>query len=71
MKNSMVQTWPEFLNALILRFRTSLYDDPKAAFKELRQSGTMTEYQAQFEEISTKVTGLSEKWLISYFIAGL
>lgn len=66
-----MQTWPDFLNALILRFGTSLYDDPKAALKELKQTSTVTEYQTQFEELSTKVTGLSEQWLISFFVAGL
>lgn len=71
MKNALMQTWPEFLNALLLRFGTSLYDDPKAALKELRQNSTVTEYQTQFEEISTKVTGLSEQWLVSFFIAKL
>lgn len=39
--------------------------------KELKQTNTVTEYQSQFEDISTEVTGLSEQWLISFFIAGL
>lgn len=71
MKNSLVQTWLAFLNALLLRFGTSLYDDPKAALKELKQTNSVSEYQNQFEEISTRVTGLSEQWLVSFFIAGL
>lgn len=71
MKNSLVQTWPDFLNALLLRFGTSLYDDAKAALKELKHTNTVAEYQNHFEEISTRVTGLSEQWLISFFIAGL
>lgn len=56
---------------LQLRFGTSLYDDLKAALKELKQTNTVSEYQAKFEKISTKVTGLSEFWLISFFIAEL
>lgn len=71
MKNTLVQTWSEFINALMLRFGTSLYDDPKAALKDLKQISTVTEYQTQFELISTKVTGLSEQWLIIFFIVGL
>lgn len=46
--NSLVEMWPEFLNALLLQFGTSLYDDPKAALKELRQTNSMAEYQNQF-----------------------
>lgn len=70
-KNGLVQSWGEFLAALLLRFGTSLYDDPKAALKELKQKDTMTKYQTNFEEISTKVTGLNEQWLTSFFISGL
>lgn len=70
-KNALVQTWAEFLNAWLLRFGTSLYDDPKAALKELKQTGTVVEYQTWFEEISTKVTGHNEQWLVSFFITGL
>lgn len=70
-KNQLVQTWNEFLTALQLMFGTSLYDDPKAALKELKQTSTIAEYQSMFEDISMKVTRLSEQWLISLFIAGL
>lgn len=70
-KNGLVQNWNEFLTALQLRFGTSLYDDPKAALKELKQTGSIAEYQTKFEDLSTKVIGLSEAWLISYFIARL
>lgn len=56
---------------VITSFGTSLYDDPKAVLKELKQVSTVMEYQTQFEEISTKVNGLSEAWLVSFFIAGL
>lgn len=35
-KNNLVQTRNEFHNALLLRFGTSLYEDPKAALKELK-----------------------------------
>lgn len=48
-----------------------MYDDPKAALKELKQINMVSEYQTKFEELSTKVMGLSEAWLISFFIAGL
>lgn len=70
-KNGLVHTWNKFLVALQLRFGTSLYDDPKTAVKELKQTNIVSEYQAKFEELSTEVTGLSEVWLISFFVAGL
>lgn len=45
--------------------------DPKGALKELKQVNTVAEYQSQFEVLFTKVTRLSEQWLISFFVAGL
>ena len=32
---------------------------------------SVDEYQSQFEELSNQVTGLTEEWLISLFVAGL
>lgn len=32
---------------------------------------TVLEYQSNFEEISIRVTGLDEHWLVSFFVAGL
>ncbi|KAF7811847.1 Transposon Ty3-G Gag-Pol polyprotein [Senna tora] len=70
-RNSMVQGWDEFLKALLLRFGKTLFDDPKAALKELKQTAFVAEYQAAFESLSIKVTGLSEQWLVSFFVVGL
>lgn len=66
-----MQTWNEFLTTLQLRFGSSLYDDPKAALNELKHVATVSEYQSKFEEISTRVTGFDEHWLVSFFVAGL
>ena len=70
-KNQYTQDWMIFADALQKRFGTNLYDNPREALKELKQQGTVAEYQSQFEALSTKVTGLSEQWLISFFVAGL
>jgi len=70
-KNNMIGSREELLVALMLRFGMLLYDYPKAALKELKQTGSVAEYQNQFEELSTKVTGLEESWLISFFVARL
>ena len=59
------------MDALNLRFGKSIFHEPKAAIKELRQVNSIDEYQFQFEELSNQVTGLTEEWLISLFVAGL
>ncbi|XP_020997135.1 uncharacterized protein LOC110280433 [Arachis duranensis] len=69
--NSINHTWESFLDALCVRFGRSIFHDPKAALKELKQVTTVAVYQHQFEELSNQVTGLSEEWLTSLFVAGL
>ncbi|KAF7839024.1 Transposon Ty3-G Gag-Pol polyprotein [Senna tora] len=69
--NKTVQTWQEFVQSLLLRFGNNLYENPKTALKKLEQINDVEEYQAAFERLSTKVTGLEESWLVSIFVGGL
>ncbi|KAF7835948.1 putative polyprotein [Senna tora] len=64
-QNGKLKSWSGFLDALGVRFGTSLFDDPKAALKDVRQNGSVEEYQARFEELSTKVHDIPEPWLIT------
>ncbi|KAF7843495.1 uncharacterized protein G2W53_000400 [Senna tora] len=57
--------WQEFLDALVLRFGSSLYEHPSAALKDIKHITTVEDYQARFEELSTKVQDIPEAWLIS------
>ena len=43
----------------------------KEVFKELKHQGSIGDYQQQFETISSKIHGLSQQWLVHFFIAGL
>nr|KYP73805.1 hypothetical protein KK1_006461 [Cajanus cajan] len=70
-RNNYTQDWLVFVDALYKRFGTDLYTNPQEALKELKQQGTVADYQNQFEALSTKVTGLSDQWLIIFFVAGL
>nr|KYP36924.1 hypothetical protein KK1_041913 [Cajanus cajan] len=69
--NDYTQDWKIFADALYKRFGSNLYTNPQEALKELKQEGTVKEYQTQFEALSTRVTGLTEQWLINFFVAGL
>ncbi|XP_052114450.1 uncharacterized protein LOC127745594 [Arachis duranensis] len=69
--NNMAYTCEAFLEAMVLRFGKNLYYDPRTAIKELKQSESVEEYQCQFEELTNRVNGLSEEWIISLFVAGL
>jgi len=39
--------------------------------KNIKQTSSVTNYQAEFETISIKVTDLSESWITSFFVMGL
>ena len=70
-RNHHTEDWTVFMEAVQRRFGTDLYDNPQEALKELKQTGSLQEYQSQLENLSTKVQGLSEAWQVSFFIAGL
>ena len=70
-RNQYTDDWNEFAEALRNRFGTDLYENLREALKELHQTGSVAEYQQQFEALSNKVHGLSESWIVSFFIVGL
>ncbi|KAJ4980355.1 hypothetical protein NE237_031192 [Protea cynaroides] len=69
--SNQLKSWIEFETALKFHFGQSAYDDPQGALTKLIQIKTVSEYQTQFEELSSKVFGLSEQFFKSYFISGL
>lgn len=70
-ENNIEYTWDGFLKALVRRFGRSLYDCPKGALKDVKQTSTVLEYQSRFESITTRVKGLTDDWMVSFFIHGL
>jgi hypothetical protein len=62
--------WEAFTKALLLRFGPA-YDDPMEALTRLRQTSTVTLYKTQFEVLSNRLKGLSEKYKLSCFMSGL
>jgi hypothetical protein len=63
-------TWDSFLQALLVRFGPT-YDDPMEALKKLQQSSTVAEYMAQFEALSNRLRGISDRNRLSCFLGGL
>lgn len=64
-------SWEAFTKALYTRFGTMVYDDLMEALHRLRQTASVIEYKAQFELLSNRIRGLSEKNKLSCFISGL
>jgi len=63
-------TWDAFLQALLTRFG-SVYDDPMESLVKLRQTTTVSKYTTQFEALSNRLRGISDKNCLSCFLSGL
>nr|GMC86894.1 Transposon Ty3-G Gag-Pol polyprotein [Ipomoea batatas] len=70
-KNKLLTTWKEFLQNVTKRFGESRFEDFQGKLSKLTQQTTVTTYQAEFERLMNKVTGIAEPILLSMFIAGL
>ena len=64
-------TWEEFTQALCVRFGPTDYEDFDEALAKLQQTGTVHEYQTQFERLPTRVQDWPEKALVGSYIDGL
>jgi hypothetical protein len=69
--NGLILTWTAFLHALETRFAPSQYEDPKGALFKLTQTGSVKQYQGQFELLANRITGLPPPFYLSCFISGL
>ncbi|GAU15122.1 hypothetical protein TSUD_08600 [Trifolium subterraneum] len=69
--NGQILTWTSFLHALETRFAPSQYEDPKGALFKHTQTGSVKDYQGQFEMLANRITGLSPPFYLSCFVSGL
>lgn len=70
-QNGQLIDWFSFIRALELRFGPSSYDNYQAELFKLRQFGSVSDYQAQFEKLCNRVYGLSPEALLNCFLSRL
>lgn len=70
-QNGQLSDWMSFVRALELRFGPSTYDNFQAELFKLRQNGSVSEYQSQFEKLCNRVYGIPPEALLNCFISGL
>lgn len=70
-QNHQLFDWNSFTKALKLRFGPSTYANHQAELFKLRQTGSISECQAQFEKLGNRVIGLPADALLNCFISGL
>ncbi|OMO53595.1 Retrotransposon gag protein [Corchorus olitorius] len=70
-KNGQLTYCESFVRAVELRFGPSLYLNPSTALFKLKQIGSVTDYQKEFEILANRVIGLTDEHLLNCFISGL
>ncbi|KAI9194751.1 hypothetical protein LWI28_008909 [Acer negundo] len=64
-------TWEDFKNGLQTRFGPNQFSDPFGELIQLRQTGTVVEYQTRFEKLLAKVGSLAPNKKVSCFVTRL
>lgn len=70
-RNNLIYGWHDFLEKVQLRFGTRHFEDHQTELAKLTQKGIVAEFQAEFEKLMNKVTGIQESLLVSFFVGGL
>lgn len=70
-QSGRISTWDAFVNALIIRFGPTTYDDPMEQVAKLTQKGSVEYYKAEFEALSNRLPSLSESYKLSCFLSDL
>lgn len=69
--NPLHTTWEIFEEELRIRFGPTEGENFHAALSKIRQTGTLREYQKEFERLQNKVNNWSEEALVGTFLGGL
>lgn len=64
-------SWGYILSKLRKRFDASIYDDPLGRISKLVQTSTEAKFSAEFEELMTRITGVTEHMFMNSFLWGL
>ena len=70
-RNSLFPSWKAFLTTIPHRFGPSTYEDYEGSLSKLTQTGSVADFQAEFEELMNKVTDIFEPLLTNFFITCL
>lgn len=69
--SNMLTDWKNFVEAVVRKFTSIHYSLPGGKLSKLCQDGTVSEYQAKFQELGTRVLGLPEYFVLEMYISGL
>ncbi|XP_047943092.1 uncharacterized protein LOC125189916 [Salvia hispanica] len=69
--NNMFVTWHDFLEDVRQRFDPHCYESYIGLLSKLCQTRSVAEYQAAFEKLLNRISGVPESTLLPFYIAGL
>ncbi|KAL1551486.1 hypothetical protein AAHA92_19326 [Salvia divinorum] len=69
--NNDFMTWQEFLNEVRYRFDPDCYESYIGLIAKLCQTGTVSDYQLEFERLQNKLSGVPDYILLPIYVAGL
>nr|XP_023907237.1 uncharacterized protein LOC112018933 [Quercus suber] len=67
----VISTREALVQAMLIRFRSTAYDDPMEALTRLRQTTIVASYKGEFEALANRIKGLSLQHKLSCFLSGL
>ncbi|GKA10605.1 ty3-gypsy retrotransposon protein [Tanacetum coccineum] len=70
-QNKLITDWDGFVESMRNCFGPSKFEDPQGMLSKLLQTGTVAQYQGEFEKLMNCVTDISETLLILFYISGL
>ncbi|KAH9734992.1 hypothetical protein KPL71_017589 [Citrus sinensis] len=70
-EEGIIVTWETFVEELWARFGPMDCEDFDEALSRVKQTGTLREYQKEFEKLGNRVQGWTQKALVGTFMGGL
>nr|XP_023903579.1 uncharacterized protein LOC112015403 [Quercus suber] len=67
----VIGTWEALVQAMLIRFGSTAYDDPMEALTRLRQTTTVASYKGEFEALANRIKGLSPQHKLRCFLSAL
>ena len=70
-RNGSLVSWDKFLVDLQEQFGSSIYNDPVGCISKTTQTGRVSHFRAEFEELMNRLSGVTEPMLLNFFLWGL
>ncbi|GKE35405.1 ty3-gypsy retrotransposon protein, partial [Tanacetum coccineum] len=67
-RNKLITSWKGFLESMQNHFGPCKYEDPQGALSKLLQTGTVAQYQGEFEKLMNHVTYIYIRGVVDFVL---